>query len=177
MSSDIVFRTAELKDVFELHKLVNIAYRGDDAKIGWTTEADFLDGQRIDTEALSEMIEAPYSTILCACDRLKKEITGCVHLKKEKDRCYLGMLTVQPNLQNLGLGKHLLEQSENQAKAWNCAFISMYVISLRKELIAFYERRGFQRTADKKPFPYGNSRFGLPKRDDLEFFIFEKSTK
>ena len=50
----------------------------------------------------------------------------------------------------------------------------MTVIDIRDELIAFYERRGYRRTGIKKPFPYGDARFGLPKRDDLRFEVLEK---
>ena len=50
----------------------------------------------------------------------------------------------------------------------------MTVIDIRDELIAFYERRGYARTGRKKPFPYGDERFGIPKRDDLRFEILEK---
>ena len=50
----------------------------------------------------------------------------------------------------------------------------MTVIDIRDELIAFYERRGYRRTGVYKPFPHGDERFGLPKRDDLRFEVLEK---
>ena len=34
---------------------------------------------------------------------------------------------------------------------------------------------GGRRTGIKKPFPYGDERFGLPKRDDLRFEVLEKA--
>jgi len=49
------------------------------------------------------------------------------------------------------------------------------VIDVRAELIAFYQRRGYRRTGIKKPFPYGDERFGIPKRDDLQFEVLEKT--
>ena len=48
------------------------------------------------------------------------------------------------------------------------------VIGCRDELIAFYERRGYVRTGVTNPFPYGNPRYGEPRRDDLRFEILEK---
>ena len=51
----------------------------------------------------------------------------------------------------------------------------MTVIDIRDELITFYERRGYRRTGIKKPFPYGDERYGIPKRDDLRFEILEKA--
>jgi hypothetical protein len=50
----------------------------------------------------------------------------------------------------------------------------MTVIDIRAELIAWYERRGYARTGIFKPFPYGDARFGIPKRPDLRFEVLEK---
>ena len=52
--------------------------------------------------------------------------------------------------------------------------MQMTVIDCREELMAFYERRGYARTGIKKPFPYGDERFGIPRRDDLRFEVMEK---
>src|ERR1044071_8100198 len=98
---------AELKDVSELNVLVNSAYRGDSSRLGWTTEADLLDGIRIDDERLAEQIQKNDSVILKYVDESKK-IIGCVHLEKKSERMYLGMLTVSPTLQSRGIGKELI---------------------------------------------------------------------
>ena len=50
MTSDLHFRSATLDDVDAIVALVTSAYRGDASRAGWTTEADFLDGNRIDAE-------------------------------------------------------------------------------------------------------------------------------
>ena len=50
----------------------------------------------------------------------------------------------------------------------------MTVIAQRAELIAWYERRGYARTGEARPFPYGDPRFGEPRRDDLSFLVLEK---
>lgn len=173
--SDIHFRLAELKDVPDLNRFVNGAYRGDSSKSGWTTESDLLGGQRVDFDGLAELIEARQSFILCAFDSHDdQKLISCVHLKKEKSSCYLGMLTVSPLLQNSGLGQLMLNESESRAKNWDCDEIYMTVISVREELISWYIRRGYQLTGEKKPFPYGDARFGLPKRQDLEFVVLNK---
>jgi hypothetical protein len=51
----------------------------------------------------------------------------------------------------------------------------MTVIHLRDTLIAWYERRGYRRTGETEPFPYGDERFGIPRRDDLYFVVLEKA--
>ena len=57
---------------------------------------------------------------------------------------------------------------------WMLAALRMTVIDVRDELIAWYERRGYRRTGIRKPFPYGDTRFGVPRRDDLRFEVLEK---
>ena len=60
---------------------------------------------------------------------------------------------------------------------WQLPSMRMTVINVRDELIAFYQRRGYQRTGAFKPFPYGDARFGQPKRDDLRFDVLEKNLR
>ena len=153
---------------------VNAAYRGESAKRGWTTEADILGGQRTDPEKVLEMIQEPGSRIELAYD--ENALAGCVHLKKEPaGSCYLGMLTVDPGKQAAGLGKRLLERSEELAKEWGCSRMRMTVIHLREELLAYYERRGYRRTGAAEPFPEHDPRFGLPKVKGLTFLELVKA--
>ncbi|MGE5087198.1 MAG: GNAT family N-acetyltransferase [Bacillota bacterium] len=170
----IEFTQADESHVDDLVKLVNSAYRGDSSKTGWTTEADLLDGQRIDAEGVLACIEKENSVILIAEDDDSGQILGCVHLEKNGDKCYLGMLTVNPTLQKKGIGKMLLAESEAFAQFWDCTHLYMTVISARHELIAWYENHGFRKTGEKKAFPYGDERFGIPKINNLEFIILEK---
>lgn len=167
----MTFKTATQNDVNELSIMVNSAYRGESSKVGWTTEADLLGGQRTDPEKLLEMIENPNSEIQLAIQDGK--ILGCVYINQEKDFLYFGMLTVNPNLQNKGLGKTLLKRVEEIAFERKIKKIKMTVINVRKELIAFYERRGYQWTGETEPFPEGDPRFGLPKQK-LIFNVYEK---
>jgi ribosomal protein S18 acetylase RimI-like enzyme len=86
------------------------------------------------------------------------------------------MLTIRPALQGQGLGRQLLDSAERWAvEQWASQAMHMTVIVQRPELIAWYERRGYVRTGERMPFPYGDERFGLPRRDDLEFEVLRKS--
>ena len=58
---------------------------------------------------------------------------------------------------------------------WGLPVMRMTVIDVRDALIAFYQRRGYARTGIRKPFPYGDERFGTPLRDDLRFEVLEKA--
>ncbi|MFS4459217.1 GNAT family N-acetyltransferase [Bdellovibrio sp. HCB2-146] len=170
----IEFTQAQEQHLEKLVELVNSAYRGESSKKGWTTEANFLDGQRVDIETLREIIGKEDAAILIAEDEDADKIVGCVQLEKQGSDLYLGMLTVSPELQKKGLGRQLLQESEAFAEFWDCTHIVMTVIGIRTELIEWYEGHGFKKTGEKKPFPYGNERFGIPKVPDLYFEVLKK---
>lgn len=181
---DFKFSFASIYDAPEVVKLVNSAYRGESSKSGWTTEADLLDGQRTDYSEIVNILEQEGSTILTARNN-SGEILACCELKiipgnyfdksapSEKKNLYFGMFTVQPLLQNSGIGKIFLTQIENYARQWDLEKIQMSVITLRKELIAYYERRGFQTTSLFIDFPT-ELKFGVPKIANLKMVILEK---
>lgn len=163
-------REATADDVAALERLVNSAFRGESSRAGWTTEADLLDGQRVDADGLAQTIATPDHVILAA--ERGDELVGCVHLQRRGEDCYLGMLTILPTAQGEGLGSRLLDAAERwAADHWSSETVTMTVIAQRTELIAWYERRGYRRTGEQRPFPYGNPRFGLPRRDDLVFDV------
>ena len=161
-------------DIEPLRALIESAYRGDSARRGWTHEADLLDGQRTDAMALREIVAADHQVILLA--RQRQTITGCVQLSRLGDGlAYLGLLTVDPARQAKGLGKELLDRSEAYVREhWQATAIEMTVIRQRSDLIAYYERRGYARTGEHRPFPHGDPRFGRPKMPELEFAVLRK---
>jgi ribosomal protein S18 acetylase RimI-like enzyme len=163
---------ANPSDIAELVRLINSAYRGEGAKKGWTTEADLLDGTRTDEHNLIGLLNDPSSVILKYSNQQGK-IEACVNLQKKDNKLYLGMLTVSPELQGAGIGKQLLSAADEYAKKNSCAAIFMTVISVRSELIAWYERHGYKKTGEVKPFPVGEE-FGIQKQP-LEMIVMEKS--
>lgn len=169
-------RVATLTDAPALEALVNSAYRGDSSKAGWTTEAELLGGQRVDVEGLRDTIAADGHVILLSED--DGEPVACVHLERtgaNNDECYLGLLTVKPTRQARGLGRQMLAAAERFAvERWAAQSMHMTVIRQRPELISWYERRGYRRTGASQPFPYGDERFGLPRRPDLVFEVLRK---
>jgi len=162
--------TATVDDTTALNTLVNSAYRGDSSRKGWTTEADLLGGIRTDEAGIRAMLENPDATILKY--EADGQLLGCVYLEKKDNDLYLGMLTVSPDTQANGIGKQLLEAAETYAQQHNCRAVTMTVITLRHELIAWYQRRGYRPTGETKPFP-NDPRFGIPKQP-LEFIVMEK---
>lgn len=170
----ISYREAVLDDVPALVPLVESAYRGDASRAGWTTEADILQGQRTDPEGVAAVITAPGSRLLVV--ERDGEPVACCQLEHRGETAYFGMFAVRPDLQGAGLGKLIIAEAERRVRElWgDVREMHMTVISVREELIAWYERRGYRRTGRMTPFPYGDERFGLPQRDDLEFELLIK---
>ncbi|MFF9173355.1 GNAT family N-acetyltransferase [Streptomyces sp. NPDC014793] len=169
----LTFRDAGDADVDALVALIESAYRGDASRAGWTTEADILEGQRTDPEGVLEVIKAPDSRLLTV--EQGGRIVACCQLEHRGDAAYFGMFAVSPALQDAGLGKAVIAEAERQAHAtWGVGEMHMTVISVREDLIAWYERRGYRRTGRTTPFPYGDERFGIPQRDDLRFELLVK---
>ncbi|MDZ4810599.1 MAG: GNAT family N-acetyltransferase [Bacteroidota bacterium] len=163
---------AHIKDIPDLVALINSAYRGEASKKGWTTEADLLKGElRTDIPTLTEIMNRLHAVIL-KYTSTEGSITGSVFLEKQERGLYLGMLSVSPLQQAGGVGKQLMKVAEQYAKENNCPCIFMNVISVRHELIAWYERLGYQKTGETKPLPT-DTRFGVPTQP-LEFIIMEK---
>lgn len=173
-SKELSFRKAKVEDAPSISALVNSAYRGESSRNGWTTEADFLSGQRTDAEAIAEIITQESQCILL-CEQ-QNRLIGSVQLEKiDSNVCYFGMFAIDPQLQARGLGKIFIQECERFAKEeWHCHTMEMTVITIRKELIEWYERRGYQRTGEIRPFPYGNERFGIPLRPDIELGVLRK---
>ena len=163
---------ATLNDILQLEKLINSAYRGEESKKGWTTEADLLKGNRINTDELKEIINQPDVVILKCCND-NNDLVGCVYLKKNNNKMYLGMLTVSPTLQAGGIGKKILKASEEYATEKKCNVMEMRVISVRRELIEWYRRRGYHNT--DKTLPFENISSLNIQTQPLEFIIMEKS--
>jgi ribosomal protein S18 acetylase RimI-like enzyme len=172
-SSPLQFRAATLTDTEAVVALVESAYRGDASRVGWTTEADLLDGRRTGPDEIAANISRPLSRMLLA--ERNGDPVACAHVAVEDGAGYFGMFSVRPTLQGSGIGKALLAEAERIAREeWGMATMRMTVLDIRDDLIPFYERRGYRRTGIKKPFPYGDDNFGRPKRDDLRFEVLEK---
>ena len=171
--TSLAFRLATPADIPTLIALVTSAYRGQASRAGWTTEADILDGQRVDAAGIEADLQRERSAIVVA--ERDGQMVACCHVADEHGAGYFGMFAVAPTEQGSGLGKQVIAYAEDfVAQHWHLPVMQMTVIDCRDELIAFYQRRGYARTGIKKPFPYGDARFGIPKRDDLRFEVLEK---
>lgn len=173
-SGSLLFRPAGAGDVSRVVELVESAYRGEVSRAGWTTEADFLEGRRTGVDDIEAILANPDSRMLLA--ERNGQLLACANVAIEDGEGYFGMFSVKPGCQGNGIGNLVLAEAERiVAKEWGRQKMRMTVIDIREDLIPFYERRGYLRTGIKKPFPYGDERFGIPLRDDLRFEVLEKA--
>ncbi|MDN3292879.1 GNAT family N-acetyltransferase [Streptomyces ficellus] len=177
-TAELTYRDATEADIPALVALIESAYRGESSRAGWTTEADILQGQRTDPDGVREVIASSGSRLLVVergGEAGGGEPIACCQLEHRGDAAYFGMFAVRPGLQGGGVGRRVLAEAERYVTAeWGVREMHMTVISVRDDLIAWYERRGYRRTGVMTPFPYGDERFGLPQRDDLRFELLVK---
>jgi len=163
---------ATTDDTTAIKNLLNNAYRGETSKQGWTTEAHLIAGeQRTDEESLLQTVQKPGSVFLKYTDE-QQQIIGCLNLQRHGEKLYLGMFSVLPQLQGGGIGKQLLQAAEEYAKHLHCSAIYMSVISVRTELINWYQRHGYEDTGERNFFEEDNIT-GKHLRP-LTFMIMEK---
>lgn len=163
---------ASANDIPALVALMDSAYRGEGAKQGWTSESDlFIGNKRTDEETVTKLFNKPGNVFLIYRNEVG-EIDGCMLLSKKEKRLYLGMFSVSPMAQGKGIGKKLLAAADDHALRNGCVSIFMTVITVRQELIKWYERHGYQKTDRILPFPV-DERYGVPTQT-LEMIVLEK---
>ena len=172
------FRFADEADVAAVVWLVEGCYRGEVSRAGWTTEADLLDGQRTDEHEVTEIVRSSRGRMLLAevPNGSTNVLAGCCQLERRADgTAYFGMFAVRPDLQGRGLGNAVRAEAERLAgQEWGAHEIRLMVFPQRVPLIRWYGRRGYHDTGRRLPFPYGDERYGIPKRPDLEFAVLAK---
>lgn len=168
----LTIRPAVAEDVDALLELIHAAYRGSGGRNGWTTEAELIAGPRTTRELLAADLADPSITLLVAGDH-----DGCAAVthRAGEPTASFGMFAVRPGRQGSGLGKAVLAAAEDHARSGGATTMEMCVIDRRDELIAWYERRGYMRTGETRPFPYGEPGVGVPHADDLRFAVLTKA--
>lgn len=167
------FDLARPTQAAEIVALVESAYRGASSRLGWTTEADLLDGQRTDLAAILDELADPKRRLLLVRDG--DELVACARLLSTPPEAQFGLFAVRPERQGQGIGRALLVETERRARdEFGARRMVMEVLWMRRELIAWYGRLGYRATGEQRPFPYGNERFGRPRRPDLYFIVLAK---
>ena len=175
--TSVSIRPARPADADVLTDLIRSAYRGQDSRAGWTSEADLVEGERISRDQVLAMISAGGSLLLVGLlvGEDAGQLVACCQLRNEgAGLAYFGTFAVSPQAQGAGLGRQLMAEAERQAvAAFAATRLEMTVLAQQDKLIAYYERRGFRRTGATRPFP-ADPRYARPLRDDLYFVVLEK---
>ncbi len=170
------FRFATDTELDALVALVESAYRGERAAATWTSEAELIGGQRVDHDMVEAAVAGPTTSVLVLGGD-GGSIVACCELSRPgaNGRAGLGMFAVDPAHQSGGLGGRVLTEAERVAgEDWGAVRLELLVIDVRHELIDWYRTRGYHPTGERRPFPYGDERYGIPRRDDLRFAVLSK---
>lgn len=171
--TDLMLRAAAGDDVEALAALVHAAYR-DPTQSGWTTEAAILGGQRADASMIAELLDDDGVSVVVGT--IDGQLVACGSLRHRRGDpvATFGLFAVDPARQGAGIGGALLTHVEDLGRADGADHLRLEVIHTRHELLAWYRRRGYEPTGETLPFPYGDERFGVPRRDDLHFLLLER---
>lgn len=173
-TADDAPRVAGIASLPGILALVQAAYRGPSARAGWTSEADLVDGSRTDAGLVRGLLVSVHDAVLIAGGRA--EPSACCAVGLHDGRASFGMFAVRPGGQGRGTGAAVLCAAEEHVRhRWDADALHLSVIGVRHELIAWYERRGYVRTGETEPFPYGDERYGRPRRDDLELVVLRRA--
>lgn len=150
--NELTLRAAAPADLPQLEIIIEEAYRQSDR--GWTTEKDLVSGRRMEPAELESLVRHPgdSGTLLVCAEN--ETIHGCIFSSKNNtDTGYFGLFAVNPAEQGRGIGKQLLQFAEKWiAEVFNCQKIHAQVLESRRELIDYYERRGYAISEQRTPF-------------------------
>ncbi|RJE69948.1 acetyltransferase [Acinetobacter sp. JS678] len=156
------FRLSSFADIPQLVDLINKSYRKQQGR-SWTTELEWVKGLRITEHQLEEQLQLRNSTLLIAETEFSK-IVACIGLTFENSQVEIGTFCTDPQVQNMRVGRSVLEYAEQYALKEDPHLTNavMYVLDIRSELIAYYERRGYVKTGNEQPYPV-EANVGVPK--------------
>lgn len=170
MSPDI--HMAKPDNVAVIAALVNLAYRPVGDSKGWTHESDIVDSLRVTHEQVQALFVSDSFVFVAGQD---SQLVACVYLSVENGCAHIGMLATHPALQAQGLGKKMLAHAEDYAREnFPVKKFEMVVIQERVELVAFYLRRGYQKTGRVDDYPV-SAGVGVPKAQGLTIEVLQKA--
>ena len=126
-------------DSSALVSLINVAFR---------PEQIAIEGDRIDAEKLQPLFSTGKFLLL----EDEEGLAGCVYAEVRGIRGYLGLLSLRPALQGLGLGRRLMEFAEQYLVSAGCQAADLRTISARTDLVPMYEHLGYH-TTGSAPMP------------------------
>ena len=164
-------RLASKADVQQLTMLINTAYR---TRGGWTTEEGMIQGDRIQEKQLYDLLNLENFQLFVL--EIDNKLLGCIGVSLGQQVAEIESFAVAPAEQNSGYGKQLLDFAESHIfEIFKKKVIQMSVLNVRIELLAYYQRRGYQLTEKIEAYPLGQN-VGEPLIP-LHLLILEKISK
>jgi GNAT superfamily N-acetyltransferase len=179
---DIEIQRAHAGHIEGVVGLMQRAYRGEESRQGWTSEADLIDGDRTSPSEIAAILDDPNQILLVATSP-SSGLIGCAVISRidpslggaSSTTCLFGKFAVEPKAQGGGLGKILLAAAEAAASTeFHAQTMQMTVVEQRHELIAFYKRRGYFATGNRVLMADIHEDASMTKGHDLVLLEFEK---
>ncbi|KAG1148666.1 hypothetical protein G6F37_003209 [Rhizopus arrhizus] len=156
VQSNIIVRKATLDDIKyakEASAVVNQAYR---SKGGWTTEEDFVAGERCTEEQMQSFIRESGNphTLLFAVEHPHK-IVGTVQIQTSPEHpsmAEVALFSVSPYEQSRGIGSQLIRAALTEMKEMGMTHAMLHVLEIRQELLKWYKKLGFEETGESVPY-------------------------
>jgi GNAT superfamily N-acetyltransferase len=108
----------------------------------------FIQGPRTNENQMAEMMQTGAFLVL---QDETGSVLASVFVELRGDRGYFGMLAVDPSRQGKGVGRAMVEAAESHCRRQGCVAMDISVLSLRPELVPFYNKLGYVETA-REPF-------------------------
>ncbi len=132
-SAQFTLRQATPEDVDSIAGLVNRAFE---------VERFFKNADRTDSEQIRTMMKDGAFLLLMQAN----QVAASVYVKLNGKRGYIGLLSVEPRQQRLGLGKRLMREAEDYAREAGCKVADIRTVNLRTELPPLYRKMGYVET-------------------------------
>lgn len=130
MPMDWTLREAGPADADRIAALVNRAF---------LAESWFKSTDRTNAEQVRELLSKGFFLLLEENARL----LACVYLEPRGDRVYLGMLSVERDVQGRGIGRRMMQEAEGFSRRAGHVAIDLRIVHVREELPPYYRRFGY----------------------------------
>ena len=155
MPTDGTLREAGPADAERIAVLVNRAF---------LAESWFKSEERTNAAQVQELLSKGIFLLLDDGARL----LGCVYLEPRGERVYLGMLSVELDVQGGGVGRRMMHEAEEFARRAGHVAIDLRIVHVREELPPYYRKLGYVESGTE-PAP------NFPSKIPIHFVLMSKS--
>src|SRR5689334_9457673 len=130
-NTTVPIRVATAADTAQITEVINAAFR--------IVEGFFIASERITEAEVAESL-GKGDFLLAEID---EKLLGCVYVEMRGTRSYLGLLSVDPECQQSGVGSLLMNEAEQYCRERGSQFMDILIVHVREELPSYYRKRGY----------------------------------